>query len=295
MTTTSVAAPPARPLDSTRPRPPNLLAQQITGRQYLSHSQIALMRACPRKFAFQYVENAPKDFVPSSLIFGGSIHRALELYFRCRLEGLAVTPQALLSAYHDRWKQQRQEAGGDAVPVRFNKGEDANSVHACADRIITAFLGSPLASPKGTILGIEEELKVVLDLQIPDLLAKVDLVTHTDGALHVIDWKTSRSRWNEQKAQENGEQLVLYGATVGAMSVSLNLPVKLHFAIVTKAKKPQVQLIPVPGDSGRLEQLKENIGQVWQAIQSGNFYPSPSPQHCTTCPFRSRCPVFAQP
>ena len=135
----------------------------------------------------------------------------------------------------------------------------------------------------------------MLDLQIPDLLAKVDLVTHTDGALHVIDWKTSRSRWSEQKAQENGEQLVLYGATVSAMSVSLNLPVKLHFAIVTRAKKPQVQLIPVPGDSGRLEQLKENIGQVWQAIQSGNFYPSPSPQHCTTCPFRSRCPVFAQP
>jgi hypothetical protein len=88
--------PPLQPL-----RQPNRLAEQITGRPYLSHSQVSLMRTCPRKFAFQYVENAHKDFLPSSLLFGGSIHRALELYFRARLEGLDVTPEALLSAYHD--------------------------------------------------------------------------------------------------------------------------------------------------------------------------------------------------
>src|ERR1700676_1536124 len=72
-------------------RPPNHLAEQITGRSYLSHSQISLMRSCPRKFAFRYVEKADSDFIPSSLIFGGSIHTALELHYRCRLEGLGVT------------------------------------------------------------------------------------------------------------------------------------------------------------------------------------------------------------
>ena len=100
-------APPQPPL-----RPPNRLAEQITGRPYLSHSQISLMRTCPRKFAFQYVENAPKDFLPSSLLFGGTIHHALELYFRAMLEGLAVTPEALMSAYLDGWHRQRQEDEG---------------------------------------------------------------------------------------------------------------------------------------------------------------------------------------
>jgi CRISPR/Cas system-associated exonuclease Cas4 (RecB family) len=274
------------------PRAPNRIAQRLTGRPYLSHSQLSLMRSCPRRFAFQYIEQVPKDFLPSSLVFGGSIHSALELFFRCQLEGLGVTRPAMLSAYHDAWRRQCAEAGS-AVPVRFNKTEDIDKLHALADRMIGAFLASPLCQPKGTIVGIEEELRVVLDPQLPDLLAKVDLVTQTDGSLHIIDFKTSRSSWNEQKAEESADQLVLYGMTLGKMSRSLGLPVKLHFAVLTKHKAPRVQLLPVPNDEQRITVLRESVAQVWQAIQSGNFYPSPSPQQCTICPFRSRCPVFA--
>ena len=76
------------------------------------------------------------------------------------------------------------------------------------------------------------------------------------------------------------------------MSRSLGLPVKLHFGIVTKSKTPAVQVLPVPTDAGRVAALKETVAGVWEAIQAGNFYPSPSPMSCTTCPFRSRCPVF---
>jgi len=63
---------PVRPSD----RPPNRLAMKITGRPYLSHSQLSLMRSCPRKFSYTYVEKAPPDFIPVSLIFGGAIHTA---------------------------------------------------------------------------------------------------------------------------------------------------------------------------------------------------------------------------
>ncbi len=87
------------------------------------------MRSCPRKFAFQYVEKVPADFIPSSLIFGGSIHSALEFYFRARLEGLEVTQDALLSAYHDGWKRQRGTTGLN-VPVKYSKDQTADSLHA---------------------------------------------------------------------------------------------------------------------------------------------------------------------
>ena len=245
-------------------RPPNRLAEQITGRTYLSHSQISTMRSCPRKFAFLYVEKVPADFIPSSLIFGGSIHSSLELHFRAKLEGLDTNQAALMSAYHDAWRRQR-EKGGDKIPIRFNKDQNENEVHALAERMIASFLSSPLASPKGTILGVEEELRVQLDPELPDLLAKVDLVTQTEGCLHVVDFKTSRSRWNEQKAEESGEQLLLYGATVAGMSRHLGAAVKLHFAIITKAKKPVVQLIPVPSSPERVDALKESVATVWSA------------------------------
>ena len=118
------------------------------------------------------------------------------------------------------------------------------------------------------------------------------LVTQTDGAVHVIDFKTSRSRWTQQKAQESAEQLLLYGVTVKQITRPLAAAVKLHFAIITQAKKPVVQLIPVIADETGIAGLKESVGQIWQAIRAGNFYPSPSPQNCSTCPFKSRCPVF---
>jgi hypothetical protein len=138
-------------------RAPNQRAERITGRSYLSHSQLSCMRSCPRKFAFRYVENAPADFIPSGLIFDGSIHSALERFFRARLEGLAVCQAALLPAYHDGWRRQQNDAGDD-VPVRFNKSQDGDTLHVLADKIIASFLTLPLANPKGTILGVEEEI-----------------------------------------------------------------------------------------------------------------------------------------
>jgi putative RecB family exonuclease len=287
--TIAMARPACAPAEPNT-RAPNKLAQRITGRSYISHSQLTLMQSCPRKFAFTYVEKAARDFIPSSLIFGGSIHAALELYYRCRLEGLGVTLPALLSAYHDAW---RRQAADDDASVRFNKGEDQNTADAMADRMLQAFLASPLATPKGAILGIEEELRIMLDPALPDLLAKVDLVTATDGALFVIDFKTSRSRWTPEKAQEAAGQLLLYGQSVARMGRQLDVPIRLHFAILTKHKTPQVQLLPVTSNAAVIDALTDTVAQVWQAIQSGNFYPNPSPQNCLTCPYRSRCPVFA--
>ncbi|HET6248074.1 MAG TPA: PD-(D/E)XK nuclease family protein [Tepidisphaeraceae bacterium] len=294
---TAIMARPACAPAQPRQRAPNLLAEKITGRTYLSHSQLSLMRTCPRKFSFLYVEKTPPDFVPNSLIFGGAIHAAVEFYFRCELEGLDVTYEALMSAYHDAWRRQlekaREQAGKD-VPVQFNKTQDADALHNLAGRMITAFLASSLANPKGVIVGIEEELRVELSPELPDVLAKVDLVTQTEGWLHVVDFKTSKSSWTEEKARESAEQLVLYGATLGGMSRSLGLPIRLHFAVLTKHKTPRVQLLPVATDAASLDVMRDSVGQIWQAIQTGNFYPSPSPMNCTTCPYKSKCPVFAK-
>ena len=268
----------------------NRLAAEISGRSYISYSQLALMRACPKSFSFRYVEKARPDFISSSLLVGTGIHVALDLFFRAKLEGLAVSREALLSAFHDAWTNQ-QTRSSEPVPIRFNKGQTPDTLHALADRILTAFLASPLARPKGTILGVEEELRVVLDPDLPDVLAVVDLVTQTDS-LNLVDWKTARSRWTPEKAVESGDQLVLYGFALSEMSRSLHLPVKLHFGIITKTKVPAIQILPVPTDASRVQVMTESFAAVWSAIRAGNYYPAPNPMNCSTCPFRSRCPVF---
>lgn len=76
------------------------------------------------------------------------------------------------------------------------------------------------------------------------------------------------------------------------MSKDLSLPVRLAFA-VTKAKTPVVQMIDVPAAARQVDAMKDIVAGVWLAVTSGNFYPSPSPQACSRCQFKSRCPVFA--
>lgn len=291
MTTLTVDVRPGK-IPAPTERPPNIIARELTGRPYISHSQLALMRACPRRFAFTYAEHAKPDFLTSSLVFGGAVHAAAELHYRCLMEGLsATTPAALMSAYRNHWTNELERADKD-VPLRFNKNEDHDSLTATAQRMIDAFLASPISQPHGRLIGVEEPLRVTIDPNLPDVLARVDLVTQADEALNVVDLKTSRSKWTPEKAIESGDQLLLYGQTVASMSRHLGLPVRLHFAVITKAKKPVVQVLEVPADQQKLAAVKQGVAQVWEAITAGNFYPSPNPMNCTSCPFRSRCPVF---
>lgn len=104
MTTLAVAPRAIAPATAPQ-RPPNRQALDITGRSYVSYSQLSLMRSCPQKFSFQYIEKAPKDFVPVSLLYGSSLHATLESYYRGQLEGLSLSADELLQAYHTAWRR----------------------------------------------------------------------------------------------------------------------------------------------------------------------------------------------
>ena len=175
--------------------------------------------------------------------------------------------------------------------MKLGVKEDESTIHALAQRTIAAVLASPMATPKGTVLGVEEELRVVLHPDLPEVLTRVDLVTSSDTAFYVTDFKTSRSRWTPAKAQESADKLIIYAAATAGMARSMGLPVKLAFAVLTKAKTPLVQILPVPTDTGRVAAMTESALQTWAAIVAGNFYPNPSPMNCSTCPYRSRCPA----
>ncbi len=287
-------------------RPANREALALTGRDYISHSQLASFRSCPRKFAFSYVEQAKPAFQASSLLFGSAMHAAFEAHFRAQLEGLKTDAGGLLHVFMDTWQAECEKAGVPGVPIRFNKNEDMSSLTSQAQRMIEAFLVAPLSRPVGQIVGIEESFRVMLDPALPDVLARVDLVTQTPGSLHVVDLKTSRSRWTPERAAEGAEQLLLYGRTIRGMSQAVGLPVQLHFAVLTKNKKPQVQILDVPCDESRLAAVRDTVASVWRAVRSGSgsssgggsggggggYFANPSPMHCSLCPFRDRCPAF---
>ena len=46
------------------------------------------------------------------------------------------------------------------------------------------------------------------------------------------------------------------------------VPVKLHFGIITKAKTPVVQVLPVPTGAERVTAMTESVAAIWEAIQA---------------------------
>lgn len=261
---------------------PNDLAEQLTGRPYLSYSAMTTYTSCPLKYHFKYVAGLPEETVSASLVFGGAIHRSLELHFRELLAGNGPPSlESLFAAYHDAWDQHQSEE------VQFNKTDDRASLDELAARMLAAFQESDLSRPAGVLLGMEEELSGELVPGCPDLLARLDLLVDTGDAVVLTDFKTARSRWSNEQVLDSAGQLLLYHELVKPLADGR--PVRLEFAVITKTKNPEVIRHPVHVDQHQIDRTKMIFERVWDAIQSGYFYPSPSPMQCPTCPFRVPC------
>ena len=254
-------------------------------RDYLSYSAVRTFQSCPLKYRFRYIDGLPEDCVSSSLVFGSAIHAAVEFFFSQQLAGEeAPSLDELLDAYQQSWRDRSKQ------DVRFAKTETADSLHQLADRMLTAFLASDLTNQEARILGVEEELRGELSPDLPDLLGRVDLLLETEDSVIIQDLKTSRSAWNEYQAEDQSEQLLLYADLVRRLIPGKQL--RLQFAVITKAKNPKVQLLEANFDESKLERTKRVFENVWSTIQSGHFYPAPSPMQCPGCGYRNQCAAW---
>ena len=270
---------------------PGDAALAITGRDYLSWSQINSFRGCPRAFAFKYVEKAEPAFVSTALLFGGAIHSAIQHHHEVRFTGETATLDDLVEAYRLAWHERVQELGD--VPVRYGAGETADTLLAMARGLLECFLDSELASPAGELIAIEEKLRGTIADDLPDVLAIIDLGYVADDGLHVVDYKTSRSKWSDAKVNESSEQLKLYRALAKEL-VDPDTPVHLHFGVLVKTKTPQAQQMDVaPAKGEGTEALASAIRPVWRAMQLGIDFAAPSAMGCGGCPFKKMCPAYA--
>lgn len=254
-------------------------------RDYLSYSAIRTFQSCPLKYRFRYLDGLPESCTSSSLIFGSSIHAAIEAYFQALLVGEPLPDlDALMATYRQCWQANQTEQ------IQFGSSESAESLQQLAQRMLTKFLASELVQPEGRIIAIEEELRGALVPGVPDLLGRVDLLLETDEHVVIQDFKTARCAWNAEQAEESAEQLLLYGDLVRRLVPGKAL--KLRFAVITKTKEPKVQVLDAEFDAERLDRTKAVFKAVWSAIQAGNFYPSPSPMTCSGCGYRSQCTAW---
>src|SRR5204863_3352303 len=120
--------------------------------------------------------------------------------------------------------------------------------------MLEAFAVSSLAIPTGRILAVEEQLRGLVIPGLPDLLGRVDLIIETDAELVISDWKTSRSRWNAEQAEDAAEQLLLYAEL--AQDFATGKSVHLELEVLTKTKEAAVEQHLAAVDPLSLERTK---------------------------------------
>ena len=265
---------------------PNDLIESMTGRRYLSWSQLNSYRGCPRRWFYSHVEGLEPEFTSSALLLGSAFHTAAQIFYERQLQGLETSREQLNEAFHQSWKQE----AGDAT-VRYPKTVDEQSAKATGIRMLEAFHGSELTSLPGHVIAIEETLSGSIHPEMPDLVCRLDIAWQAEDGVHLMDLKTSRSRWSAAKVDESAEQLLLYQTLAGQFVP--DQPLHLHFGIVTKAKSPAVQKLDMPlVTAERSDEIVDVMLPVWNSMKAGVDFASPSPMNCATCGYQSRCPAY---
>jgi hypothetical protein len=233
---------------------------------HLSVSSIREMTLCPRRFHYRFrrrVQAEPEQ-IGAALVFGVAMHEALRAVHDAALAG---TTDDRLAVFQRHW----QAALTGLVPVTFGK-DDAATLATKAERLLAAY-----TPPPGTVLAVEEELRVDLpELPLP-LVGRVDLVMAEGERTVVYDCKTtSGSSLGDTDAiafQLGVYRLGWPGAETAAITLA-------------KTAKPRIGRVPVEPmpEAG----VVRHIVEVHAAIAAGVRYANRG-WGCATCPYAKRC------
>jgi RecB family exonuclease len=274
--------------EQARPATPNDIAQALTGRPYITHSEVTSFQACPLKWHFGYVEHAEPETLTANMLVGTCTHGAIQRH----LEALMAADRLpsideLMGTYRQSW----QEEAAKVPVIQFARDDTAQTLEATARQMVETYLASPYAKPVGEVLGIEETLKVGLGADLPDLCGRVDMIEHrpVSKELIITDYKTTRSMWSPDTADDHAQQLVLYAHATAPMAQELGATIRLQFVVITRAKTPKIDALAVPLDPARVDRTRMVLRQVFQAMQAGAIYPAPSVMNCSGCGHKHRC------
>lgn len=241
---------------------------------HLSHSQINEFLRCPRKYHLHRRLGLEPEFCPSALLFGSAIHRALALYHQRRLEGRLASLAELMSEF-------RECVDGEALPVRYRKGQDAKGLKQKARGMLEHYLAN--TQPAGDVLAVEEGFRLRLFEQLPAIYGRIDLVEQTeDEHLVVTDFKTAKSR-----RTPDPDQLVLYREAVSKLDYP-GKEVRIRYVVLLKTAEPDIAVYEPKLQPDALDSLAALYQEVWRAIQSGSSYPRTG-WWCNGCQWARYC------
>lgn len=246
----------------------------------ISYSALETFKRCPLKFKFQYIDKikTPKS---KEAVFGTLLHSALKILHE---PGLIIpTEEDILKFIADNWdaslyasEQENTMAFAQAIKIM----KDYYAKNYPADFTVLA-LETPFEVPIQT----GQELHLVT--------GKIDRVDkNPDGALEVIDYKTSK-KMPSQESVDKDLQMAVYHLGVANRWPSLAqegrvLKTSLYF--LKHGEKLSTTRTPQDLAATKASIIKD-FETIGQAVKNAKFPPTPNAL-CDWCEFQKNCPFF---
>lgn len=284
-------APEATPQRTRAPKPEHVAtapgeAAQPALPDHFSYSSMTAFQGCPRKWDYHYRLRAPRESVSGSLLLGAALHAALEQINLAWLGGQRLPVSQAVASFDARW---RHEADGQTV--LFNQDENDAGLRALACELLSLYSKDCLSS-QGRLLAVEERATIALPGMSVPVVGRLDALVDGGKALVVVDFKTSKAAFTQQKLALAAAQLSFYASGVEPLARQLGKPLAGRFLVFRKIKRPRIDAVEVPLSCGDVQRTHRMLAETWVLIEAAHradSFPARPSWMCRQCPFQERC------
>lgn len=249
----------------------------------LSHSTMNTYLECPIKFYFQKVLCMPSA-TNDSMVFGNSIHKALEMLFKKMKENQGVFPPLEYALNQFKWFMNKQREA-------FTDIQFENRMHLGID-VLTDYYNEHVNTWHKNV-ELEYTIRNVQIAGVPCTGVADKIELHEQGAV-VIDYKTGKVEYaaKELKApsdDDNGgdywRQMHFYKLLLDADKRKSIRMIRGEFHFVEKNAKDKYEVKPIEISETHLDWMRNKIKEVYDKIQNLEFDKGCNDENCYWCNF----------
>lgn len=236
-----------------------------------SYTQLSQYLRCPRSYRYRYLDGWREKDTRASMIFGRCFEKALSAYFHH--EDSAAILFKEWGGYRD-------------ASLEFGKSDSWDKMVHQGVHLLHQFA----QDNRIRIRRPTQNLQVKMMRSLPNdnqFVAYIDAIAELDGQRHLIDWKTTTSRYPEEPEGllALDPQLVCYSWMSGISDVAL--------AVFVRKNQPEIQYLKTSITEEQRREFGQLVHSVTQQIEAGEFLPHSGirfPMNgCTSCSHLGLC------
>ncbi|MBU1129168.1 MAG: PD-(D/E)XK nuclease family protein [Nanoarchaeota archaeon] len=245
-----------------------------------SYSKLSTFEQCAFKYKLRYIEKIKPEIEPIIEIhLGKCAHDSLEWIYNQVKESKIPTAEELIQHYSKNWQ--------DNYNSKFVITDKKLAQKDYFNKGVGFLLNYYMEHKPFDDNTLETEKKILFSLGNSQILGYIDRLAYDEKKNEYVihDYKTSGSLPTKERI-DNDRQLSIYSLAIqelfGKQQRSLLVWHYLNFNKQIFARKSNQEL----------EQLKQDILELIQKIESAKQFPTTKSPLCNWCEYKNMCPTF---